>query len=101
MYDQLAIELNEQNLQQVIEQSMQTPVVISFWAPSMPETAEVNQILEKLAASYQGQVTLATLNCEASQWSQASLAFAVCQPLPYSKMASLLMAQPVRRPSKA
>ncbi|MBC7004124.1 co-chaperone YbbN [Photobacterium sp. BZF1] len=65
MYDQLAIELNEQNLQQVIEQSMQTPVVISFWAPSMPETAEVNQILEKLAASYQGQVTLATLNCEA------------------------------------
>ncbi|PSW13941.1 co-chaperone YbbN [Photobacterium sanctipauli] len=67
MYQQIAIELNEQNLQQVIEQSMQTPVVISFWAPSMPETREVNQVLEHVVASYQGLVTLATLNCETEQ----------------------------------
>ncbi|MGF1703639.1 co-chaperone YbbN [Photobacterium makurazakiensis] len=67
MYQSIAIELNEQNLQQVIEQSMQTPVLISFWAPSMPETAEVNQVLEHVVASYQGQVALATLNCETQQ----------------------------------
>lgn len=67
MYEKLAIELNEQNLQQIIEQSMQTPVVISFWAPSMPETAEVNNILEKIAAQYQGQLVLATLDCESQQ----------------------------------
>lgn len=67
MYEKLAIELNEQNLQQIIEQSMQTPVVISFWAPSMPETVEVNNILEKIAAQYQGQLVLATLDCESQQ----------------------------------
>ncbi|MGF1716948.1 co-chaperone YbbN [Photobacterium chitinilyticum] len=67
MYEKLAIELNEQNLQQVIETSMQTPVVISFWAPSMPETAEVNNILEKIATQYQGQLVLATLDCESQQ----------------------------------
>ena len=67
MYEKLAIELNEQNLQQVIEQSMQTPVVISFWAPSVPETAEVNALLEKITAQYQGQLVLATLDCEQQQ----------------------------------
>ena len=46
MHQNTALEINEQNLQQVIEQSMQTPVVISFWAPSMPETLEVNATLE-------------------------------------------------------
>ncbi|MCW8331640.1 co-chaperone YbbN [Photobacterium sp. SDRW27] len=67
MYEKLAIELSEQNLQQVIEQSMQTPVVISFWAPSMPETVEVNNILEQITAQYQGLLVLATLNCESQQ----------------------------------
>lgn len=67
MYEQLAIELTEQNLQQVIEQSKQTPVAISFWAPSMPETLEVNAILEKITREYQGQLVLATLNCETQQ----------------------------------
>ncbi|UTV28371.1 co-chaperone YbbN [Photobacterium atrarenae] len=67
MYENLAIELNETNLQQTIEQSMQTPVVISFWAPSMPETAEVNRVLEQIASEYQGQLILATLDCEAQQ----------------------------------
>lgn len=67
MYQNVALELNEQNLQQIIDQSIQTPVVISFWAPSMPETLEVNAILEKIAREYQGQFTLATVNCETQQ----------------------------------
>ncbi|WP_330960818.1 co-chaperone YbbN [Photobacterium sp. 53610] len=67
MNDKLAIELNESNLHQVIEQSMQQLVVISFWAPSMPETAEVNAVLERLAAQLPGQFVLATLNCETQQ----------------------------------
>ncbi|QUJ66802.1 co-chaperone YbbN [Photobacterium sp. GJ3] len=67
MNDKTAIELNESNLHQVIEQSMQQLVVISFWAPSMPETAEVNTVLERLAAQRPGQFVLATLNCETQQ----------------------------------
>ncbi|MCD9547841.1 tetratricopeptide repeat protein [Photobacterium carnosum] len=67
MYQNVALELNEQNLQQIIDQSMQTPVAISFWAPSMPETLEVNATLEKIAREYQGQFTLATVNCETQQ----------------------------------
>ncbi len=75
MYQNAAIELNEQNLQQVIEQSMQTPVAINFWAPSMPDTLEVTATLEKLAREFQGQFILATLNCETQQMvaSQLSL----------------------------
>lgn len=67
MYQNVALELNEQNLQQIIDQSMQTPVAISFWAPSMPETLEVNDTIEKIAREYQGQFTLATVNCETQQ----------------------------------
>ncbi|MCD9538714.1 co-chaperone YbbN [Photobacterium carnosum] len=67
MYQNVALELNEQNLQQIIDQSMQTPVAISFWAPSMPETLEVNATIEKIAREYQGQFTLATVNCETQQ----------------------------------
>ncbi|MCD9546690.1 tetratricopeptide repeat protein [Photobacterium carnosum] len=67
MYQNVALELNEQNLQQIIDQSMQTPVAISFWAPSMPETLEVNATLGKIAREYQGQFTLATVNCETQQ----------------------------------
>ncbi|MBY3790369.1 co-chaperone YbbN [Photobacterium carnosum] len=67
MYQNVALELNEQNLQQIIDQSVQTPVAISFWAPSMPETLEVNATLEKIAREYQGQFTLATVNCETQQ----------------------------------
>lgn len=67
MYQNVAIELNEQNLQQIIDQSIQTPVAISFWAPSMPETLEVNATLEKIAREYQGQFTFATVNCETQQ----------------------------------
>ena len=54
MYQNTALEINEQNLQQVIEQSM-------------PETLEVNAMLEKLAREYQGQFILASLNCETQQ----------------------------------
>ena len=67
MYQNVAIELNEQNLQQIIDQSIQAPVAISFWAPSMPETLEVNATLEKIAREYQGQFTFATVNCETQQ----------------------------------
>ncbi len=58
------IAITEQNLTQVIEQSMLHPVVINFWAPSVPESIEVNHHLEKIAASYPGLMTLAVLNCE-------------------------------------
>ncbi|WP_413110663.1 co-chaperone YbbN [Thaumasiovibrio sp. DFM-14] len=58
------IAINEQNLAQVIEQSMQTTVIISFYAQSVPESLEATQWLEQLTAPYQGMVLLATLNCE-------------------------------------
>ncbi|WP_087021356.1 thioredoxin family protein [Thaumasiovibrio subtropicus] len=58
------VAITEQNIAQVIEQSMQQPVVINFWAASVPESIEVNQLLEKIVAGYPGLVTLATLDCE-------------------------------------
>ncbi|QSH57948.1 co-chaperone YbbN [Photobacterium damselae subsp. damselae] len=58
------IEITEQNLQQVLEQSMSSVVVISFWAPSMPETIEVNRTLEQISQDYPQLMTLATLDCE-------------------------------------
>nr|WP_086941062.1 co-chaperone YbbN [Thaumasiovibrio occultus] len=64
MMNPATIELNEQNLGQVIEQSMQMPVFISFWAPSLPESVETHKLLEQLLSGYQQYIQLASLNCE-------------------------------------
>lgn len=61
------VELNEQNFRQVLEQSVQHPVLIHFWAPMSPESAEIIPQLQTLTQQYKGAFTLALLNCEQEQ----------------------------------
>lgn len=65
MQPEFIIELNEQNFRSTIEQSQQTPVLIQFWAPSIPESATILNDLQALANKHQGNFILAFLNCEA------------------------------------
>ncbi|WP_047045042.1 co-chaperone YbbN [Vibrio mexicanus] len=61
------VELNEQNFRQVLEGSMQTPVLIHFWASMSPESSQVIPELQTLTQQYDGAFTLALLNCEQEQ----------------------------------
>ncbi|MBD1571879.1 co-chaperone YbbN [Vibrio sp. S17_S38] len=58
------IELDEQNFRNVIETSKQTPVLIHFWASSVPESTTILNELQALAQQYQGVLQVALLNCE-------------------------------------
>lgn len=67
MQSPFIVELNEQNFRQVLEGSMQTPVLIHFWAPMSQESAQIIPELQTLAQNYNGALTLALLNCEQEQ----------------------------------
>jgi putative thioredoxin len=67
MQSEHIVELNEQNLRQIIEQSVQQPILIHFWAPMSPESTDIIPELQTLAQKYQGAFTLALLNCEQEQ----------------------------------
>ncbi len=59
--------VNESNLQQVLEQSMQVPVLFYFWSARSQHCQELTPVLEKLAGEYQGQFVLAKLDCDEQQ----------------------------------
>lgn len=67
MQSPFIVELNEQNFRQVLEGSMQTPVLIHFWATMSQESSQVIPQLQMLAQQYNGAFTLALLNCEQEQ----------------------------------
>ncbi|MDA9556271.1 co-chaperone YbbN [Vibrio sp.] len=67
MQNQTVIELNEQNFRPVLESSMQTPILIHFWAPSQPESSQVIPALKHLSEQGGGAFQLALLNCEQEQ----------------------------------
>ena len=67
MQPEHSVELNEQNFQQILESSMQTPVLIHFWAPSSQESIAIIPTLQQLSQQYGEVVTLALLNCEEQQ----------------------------------
>lgn len=60
-------DVNESNLQQVLEQSMQVPVLFYFWSARSQHCQELTPVLEKLAGEYQGQFVLAKLDCDEQQ----------------------------------
>ncbi|MDV7103249.1 co-chaperone YbbN [Vibrio sp. TH_r3] len=67
MQPEYIVELNEQNFRQILEQSVQRPVLIHFWASMSPESSEIIPQLHTLAQQYKGAFTLALLNCEQQQ----------------------------------
>lgn len=60
-------DVNETNLRQVIESSMQVPVVFFFHSAQSPQCQELGAILEKVAADYAGMMILARVNCDTEQ----------------------------------
>ena len=67
MQSEYIVELNEENFRQVLESSMQTPVLIHFWASMSQESSEIIPQLQALTQQYNGAFTLALLDCEQQQ----------------------------------
>ncbi|MDV6253133.1 co-chaperone YbbN [Vibrio sp. EA2] len=64
MQSPFIVEITEQNFRETLEGSMNTPVLIHFWANAQPESAQILPELQALAQQYNGAFTLALLNCE-------------------------------------
>lgn len=64
----MIIDVTKENFQQmVVENSMQLPVLIDFWAPGCEPCKQVMPMLEKLAQDYAGRFILAKINTEEQQ----------------------------------
>ncbi|CAO97497.1 co-chaperone YbbN [Erwinia tasmaniensis] len=59
------VEINETNLQQTLEQSMQIPVLFYFWSERSQHCQQLTPLLGRLAQEYAGQFILARLDCDA------------------------------------
>ena len=60
-------DINEQNLTEILQQSLEKPLVVNFYAPSHKESADFLALLERVAEQYQGQFILGKVNCEKEQ----------------------------------
>src|ERR1700712_2593657 len=49
----------------VVERSMSVVVLLSVWAPDVPESVQINETLTKLANEFGGRFLLATLDATA------------------------------------
>lgn len=61
------VELNEQNLTETLQRSVETPLIINFYAPSHKESADFAKVLQHVAEQHQGQFILGLVNCETEQ----------------------------------
>ena len=61
------VEINEQNLTETLQRSVETPLVINFYAPSHKESADFAKVLQRVAEQYKGQFILGLVNCETEQ----------------------------------
>ena len=55
---------NENFVQEVIEKSKSTPVIVDFWAPWCEPCKQIAPILDKLVAASNGRVTLTKMNID-------------------------------------
>ncbi|WBU48315.1 co-chaperone YbbN [Kosakonia pseudosacchari] len=67
MSAQNIVNITEMNLQQVLEQSVATPVLFYFWSERSQHCQQLTPVLENLAAQYNGQFILAKVDCDAEQ----------------------------------
>lgn len=58
------ISLTKENIQQVVDASMEKVVVLTFFAQQKPESIQMLQTLEQLAATQGGRFILASVDCE-------------------------------------
>lgn len=61
------VDIDEQNLTEILQQSLEKPLVINFYAPTHKESADFLALLEQVAEQYQGQFVLGKVNCEKEQ----------------------------------
>ncbi|MCL1048350.1 tetratricopeptide repeat protein [Shewanella abyssi] len=59
------LELTKDNIQQVVDASMDQVIVLAFWASKSPESLTLMQTLESLSQQQNGRFVLAKVNCEA------------------------------------
>ncbi|MCL1151468.1 co-chaperone YbbN [Shewanella ulleungensis] len=59
------INLTKENIQQVVDTSMEKMVVLAFWAQPQPESVQMLQTLEQIAQAQAGRFILAKVDCEA------------------------------------
>ena len=64
---QNVINITEANLHQTLEQSVTAPVLFYFWSARSQHCEQLTPVLEGLAAQYNGQFTLAKVDCDAEQ----------------------------------
>lgn len=58
------LELTKENIQQVVDASMEKIVVMAFWATQSPESLALMQTLEGITQQQAGRFVLAKVNCE-------------------------------------
>ncbi|MFT6977266.1 co-chaperone YbbN [Shewanella sp. Actino-trap-3] len=58
------IDLTKDNIQQVVDTSMQKMVVLAFWTQQQPESVQMLQTLEQLVTAQAGRFILAKVDCE-------------------------------------
>ncbi len=68
MSEQNIVNISEANLQQTLQQSMNVPVLFYFWSARSQHCEQLTPVLERLAAQYNGQFTLAKVDCDAEQF---------------------------------
>ena len=61
------IDVTPANLQQVLQASMQTPVIVDFWADWCQPCKQMAPLLEKLVRELDGRVLLAKVNADEQQ----------------------------------
>ncbi|MDI5932229.1 tetratricopeptide repeat protein [Halomonas kalidii] len=71
--DEVIIDVDRENIQQLLELSMQVPVLLDCWAPWCEPCKNLMPVLEKLAREYQGTFILAKLNIDENQEIAAQL----------------------------